>query len=128
MRQYTYLLFLFFWEHISFSNDIAFCPSYIVVYATQILNIIFYEIGIIIGKIGSIMVDICVGEILDTIIYIQVVLVELFSSISYINHGIEYVATIFENHVRIYYTSNIIYYSMLIVLLIIIVKIIFQKK
>ena len=104
------LFVFFFWEHIGRTNDIEMRPTYFIIQLTHVLKIMFYNVGILFGRIGSLVIYLHIEKIFDTLEHVISVLIDLIFTIENINSGIKYVASQSDKYDQIYYTSTIMYF------------------
>jgi len=99
------LLFLFLWEHIAYVNEITFRPTLPLVKLVCVFETLFYYIGILFGRIGSLITYLHFDKFFNTFVHICCVIKDLIMTIRYVKEGIMYVSELFDNVKQVYSTS-----------------------
>jgi hypothetical protein len=99
------LLFLFLWEHVAYVNEITFRPTLPLVKLVCVFETLFYYIGILFGRIGSLITYLHLDKLCDTLAHICYVIKDLIMTIRYVKEGIMYVSELFDNVKQVYSTS-----------------------
>lgn len=99
------LLALFLWEHIAYTNESQIAPTWVIKKVTIIAEWMFYQIGIMFGYIGSLVTYLHLDKMIDTILHILNTCYDLVLSIKYIEKGIHYVASLFNDFWKVFNTS-----------------------
>lgn len=102
-------VFLFFWEHIAYVNDLSVRPTWALAKLVLFCETMFYYIGILFGHIGSLITYLHLDKLYDTTIHILKILLDLVMSVKYVKDGVWYVAEIFDNMYQVYTTSMFLF-------------------
>lgn len=103
------LLFLFIWEHIAHVNELTIRPTLPLVKLVYVCEILFYYVGILFGRIGSLITYLHLDKLYDTLVYIGSVIKDLIMTIRYVKKGAMYVSELFDNVMQVYNTSMLLF-------------------
>jgi len=119
---YTFitLFSLFIWEHIANVNKFKIRPTWPLLKLIILSRIFFYHVGVIIGRIASIVTHLHLDELMDTVFYILTLFWDLIMSIYYIKNGIMYISNMLKNVKQIYSTSIVLIFASVTILCILV--------
>jgi len=112
------IISLFLWEHIANVNNFTIRPTWPLSKLIILSRKTFYYIGILFGRIGSLITYLHLDKLFDTIYYITKLFFDLITSVKYVGHGIAYVSSLFKNMYKQVYTASWISIATTIVVLI----------